>query len=114
MTGPSVTPRQFLLPLAKVDKYLLDEHHPQGGPKARFLMRFGFVPADPAPLMHALLEHPTTGRFAGEALTPLGQTKVFYEGPLTSPDGRSPNVRTVWRIRADQVAEFVTLVPIKP
>ena len=113
MNESGVKPNRFTVAVLKATGYLLDETHPNGGSKAQFLMRFGFTPNDPVTLLNALLDHPSTGRCLREALTPLGQTKLVYEGLLRSPDGHSPKVRTVWRIRPDGTADFVTLVPIK-
>ncbi len=44
----------------KASDYLLNLRHPDGGPKAAFFIRFGFVVDDPQALVEALLAH---GRF---------------------------------------------------
>ncbi len=101
---------QAILDPQKVTHYLLDVGHIVGGPKARFLMRFGFTPQRPQVLIDALMAH-------GQTLeaTPLPGTatgvKYVLIGPLSSPDGRNPKVRTVWIVRhGETVPRFVTAV----
>ncbi|WP_446721472.1 DUF6883 domain-containing protein [Methylobacterium sp. DCY52] len=48
----------------KISRYLTDLAHPVGGPKAKYLMRFGFTPAEPAILANALVLH-ATGNLSG-------------------------------------------------
>ncbi|MGU3286343.1 hypothetical protein [Methylobacterium mesophilicum] len=47
-----------------------------------------------------------------ETMSGRGDVKVIFEGPLVTPDGRNPQVRTVWRLDAARNAYFVTAVPL--
>ncbi|MCJ2067131.1 hypothetical protein MKK63_31230 [Methylobacterium sp. J-088] len=96
----------------KIDGYLLDETHIEGGSKARFFKRFGFGIGDPLILSTSLLAHPSEDTFVGKTVSARGDVKVIFEGPITTPDGRNPHVRTVWRIDARWNAHFVTAVPM--
>lgn len=41
-------------------------------------------------------------------------TSYTVEGPLRSPDGRDPNVRTIWMLRSGEtVPRLVTAIPLK-
>lgn len=105
-------PKSFSMAGAKPSEYLLNLDHKDGGPKARFFMSFGFSPSDPRTLAFAILSHARPERFVRFGLTPLGDVKLIYEGPVETPDGRNPNIRTVWRVVSDDTGEFVTAVPI--
>ena len=105
-------PRNWSLDPRKIDAYLLDEAHVEGGPKARFFKRFGFGVNAPFALSSALLAHPTTHTFVAETLSARGDVKLIFEGPIATPDGRNPPVRTVWRIDGTSDAHFVTAVPL--
>jgi len=40
-------------------------------------------------------------------------TKYEIEGPLNCPDGRSPQVRTVWQVDTDELApRLITAYPV--
>ena len=41
-----------------------------------------------------------------------GQKRMICEGPMPSPDGRSPHVRTVWQLQAGIVWRLITAVPL--
>ena len=105
-------PRSWTLDPRKIDGYLLDESHIEGGSKARFFKRFGFHLGDSLSLSTALLDHPTETSFVGEIVSTRGDVKLIFEGPLITPDGRHPRVRTVWRIDTKGHAHFVTAVPM--
>jgi hypothetical protein len=103
-------PRSWSLDPRKIDGSLLDEAHVEGGPKARFFKHFGFHLGDPLALSSALLDHPTETFFIGETVSARGDVKLIFEGPIITPDGHHPHVRTVWRIDATGQAHFVTAV----
>ena len=101
---------QAFVPDDKFDLYLVPSHK-VGGPKLRFLESFGFDRADREPIRAALLAH---GR-AGEATVISTAFGVKYEvdGPLTTPSGVEPWVRTVWQIDDGEThPRFVTLKPL--
>ena len=94
----------------KITHYLLDPVHPKGGPKARFFSAFGFDHSAPDMLAHALLNHVATGQVTGVTSDARGWLYAVV-GPLTTPDGRDPDVVTVWIVRHIGAAEFITAYP---
>lgn len=105
-------PSSFSLDPRKVVHYLLDEFHLEGGPKARFFLRFGFEAAAPFDLASALIAHPTWDTFVTKTVSERGDVKLAFEDPITAPDGRTPHIRTVWRLDENGAARFVTAVPL--
>lgn len=108
MTSPPIDPlRRRAIARLKVTHYLLDPEHPKGGSKERFFAAFGFKRSAPDVLAYALLDHAATGRVSGVTDDQRGW---IYEvtGPLTTPDGRDPEVVSVWIVRHFGAAEFVT------
>ena len=104
-------PVEWSINSRKIDGYLLNDQHAEGASKAQFLRRFGFG-ATALDLLLAISAHANPDAFVRETVSPRGDVKLIFEGPLQSPDGRNPCVRTVWRIDASFVAHFVTLVPL--
>ncbi|KMO16731.1 hypothetical protein SQ03_13965 [Methylobacterium platani JCM 14648] len=99
---------------AKVAGYLLNAESDDGAAKAALLMRFGFSPDRPLELMDALGRHPSPASWAAAFAAPHG-IKHYFEGPLRSPDGRDPYIRSVWQVdydRDDRSAKFVTIRPV--
>lgn len=78
----------------KVKCYLLALEHPDGHDKAVFFMRFGFRFEEWERLAEALLEHARKNRLVEREETQFG-VQYSAEGPLRSPDGRMPVVRSV-------------------
>lgn len=96
---------------AKLADYLLNATHPQGGAKARFLASFGFSAARLDEAREAFLEHARRNEISGMQQTRLG-TLCEVDGPLPSPDGRDPVVRTVWMHDiGTNTPRLVTMVP---
>ncbi len=96
---------------AKLVRYLLDTTHPRGGAKARFLRRFGFSASRPDEARQALIEHARTNDVRASYSNPFG---IIFEidGPLSSPDGRDPVVRTVWTLDKGETApRLITIIP---
>jgi hypothetical protein len=103
--------RAFVRP-EKITRYLLSENHPVGRHKARFFSSFGFSLSSWRQLETALLNHATQHEVAQVEATPFG-TAYTVDGPLPAPDGRAPQVRTVWFAETSQTAPyFVTAYPI--
>ena len=96
----------------KITAYLLNVDHPEGGTKARFFIRVGFSPSSPETLRLALLEHPAHFEVSEAKSMTIGM-KYAIDGPLSSPDGRDPWVRTVWRIPTDSAPHLVTAYPAR-
>ena len=80
---------------AKVSRYLLDEAHPDGGPKARFLKAFGFSQSHPNVLRQALVAHAGVNPVISTEATCHG-LKSVVECNITTPDGRNPCIWTIW------------------
>lgn len=94
----------------KLTHYLLDLSHPVGGPKAKFFLGHGFTFDDPDALASALLAHvdnPATRRPTAYGL------RIVFEGPLLTPNGTTPLVRSVWQhVRRETVARLLTAYPL--
>ena len=102
-----------LVPEAKVVRYLLNELHPDGAPKARFFKLFGFDPDRPNDLMNAISSHPEVNPVVNSVAHKLG-LKSVVQCNLASPDGRNPCVLTVWILEhGTNVHRLVTAYPAK-
>jgi hypothetical protein len=88
---------QAVVELAKVTDYLMSSSHTIGWAKARFFKRFGFREDEPQKLVEALLAHARDNQVADIAMSAYG-TKYRVDGPINSPDGRNPDICTVWMI----------------
>ena len=97
---------------AKIHRYLLNASHPRGASKARYLLGFGFTPADPGALAKALVEHAHGNPPGVAAVSPKGIPLVVFEGVVQAPDGRAMPLRTVWEPREPLEMRFVTAVPL--
>jgi len=97
----------------KVVAYLLSTSHPHGRGKAGFFVRFGFRVEDWELLAEALRTHGASRQVVKTMESAYG-TRYAIEGPLESPDGRHPLVRTVWLVKKGQVAaRLITAYPMK-
>lgn len=111
MTAGHPYPEAFEVEDDKVLRYLFNSSSEDGAPKGDFLMRFGFAPGRPLELMEALGGHPSLETWTQAFEAPHG-VKFYFEGPLRSPDGRNPVIRTVWQIDYDgdgRTARFITI-----
>jgi hypothetical protein len=84
---------------SKIEQYLLSHEHPDGSPKARFFERFGFRRSHWEELAAALCGHARTQNVANTVESGYG-IRYVLDGPLETPDGRRPYVRTVWIMEA--------------
>ena len=87
-------PDQARVDRAKVIDYLLSRNHPDGRSKADFFTRFGFKAEDWQVLANAVKAVGISNPVAAVVQSAHG-TRYTVDGPLTSPDGRTPRVRTV-------------------
>jgi hypothetical protein len=95
----------------KIIHYLLSESHPSGRAKAAFFRRFGYRKENWRLLRDGLLAHGCPGEIVEQIMTEFGM-KYVIEGPLRTPDGRNPILRSVWIIEANESApRFVTAYP---
>lgn len=101
------------VPEAKVSDYLLSITHPDGSGKAGFFTQFGFAPAAREDLVQALLRHAAEHEIAKSEDSPYG-LRYVVEGVLHTPDGRTPNVRSVWFVEnGEDAPRFVTAYPLR-
>jgi hypothetical protein len=77
-------------------------------------LRFPFGrQGNPQALIEALLVHARVNEVTRLQKKEFG-TSYIVEGPLNAPDGRKPNVRTVWFVEVEGSApRFVTAIPLK-
>ena len=96
----------------KILKYLLSETHETGGPKAAFFKRFGFSKEQWTVLDAALRRHARETDVVRTIESPNG-VKYVLEGPLYTPDGRTPYIRSIWMIKWNMtVARLVSAYPL--
>ena len=103
---------ESVVPQRKVEDYLLNPAHRVGAAKARFFGHFGFSREHWETLAQALREHGCANPVATSFRDDDGETFVV-EGPLQSPSGRSPRVRSVWLLESGALApRFITAYPL--
>src|SRR3974390_2392483 len=97
-------------PEAKIVNYLLSARHPGGRAKARFLESFGFRAQNWHVLRDAVIAHATANDITASHRTRFG-TRYEIDGPLPTPNGRTPMVRVVRFVEPQEnVPRLVTLV----
>jgi hypothetical protein len=95
----------------KILGYLLNLSHRDGASKARFFLQFGFRVTDWGTLARALRDHGRQFEVSRQRATGFGPS-YDVDGPLETPDGRRPRVRTVWQIDHGQIApRLITAYP---
>jgi len=100
------------VPSRKVVAYLLNPEHPDGWGKAAFFTRFGFSRRAWNALAAALRNHALENDVASAVKTPLG-VRYVVEGPIEAPNGRKPNVRSVWFQEGNLPPRLVTAYPLQ-
>jgi uncharacterized protein DUF6883 len=96
----------------KIVEYLLSASHPDGGAKARFFSSFGFNAEKWTIFAAALKEQARTHDVSSSIESHYG-TRYTVDGRLTTPDGRNPNVRTVWVMgKRGKSPRLITAFPI--
>jgi hypothetical protein len=84
---------------------------PDGASKARFLRGFGFREGDWRVLADSLRRIAVTWDVATVVESSFG-TRYTVIGPLESPDGRNPRVRTVWIVdKGSAIPRLITAYP---
>ena len=97
---------------AEITEYLLSETHPDGQNKAEFFRRFGFGRKRWQILAEALRRHGATHAVTGTVESAYG-TRYVVDGSLETPDGRHPQVRTVWIVdTGESRPRLVTSYPL--
>ena len=100
-----------VVPEVKIVNYLLNVSHSSGRAKARFLKSFGFRAQDWLVLREAIIGHARANDMAASHRTRFG-TRYEIDGPLPTPEGRTPIVRVVWFVELQEAGpRLVTLVP---
>jgi len=99
------------IPQAKITDYLLNLGHSVGKPKAVFFTAFGFSLVEWYLLQAALLEHAHQHEISEVVQMPTG-THYIIIGELACPNGRSPLVKSIWRVDTGQKKpRFITAYP---
>ena len=94
-------------------KSLLNPNHPAGGPKSDFFLGHGYSVSDWEALRDALIRHAVENQVANSELKPRGMVYVI-EGPMPTPAGRTPSIRSVWIVNPDETTPpFVTAYPLE-
>ena len=103
---------EAVVPQDKIEHYLLNPGHPIGGSKAVFFQRFGFSREQSRVLADALRQHARANPVA-DSVSDVDGTTYLVEGPLETPSGRQPRLRTVWLVETGQLApRFITAYPL--
>ena len=100
-----------VIPEAKIVNYLLSVSHSSGRAKARFLKGFGVRAQDWPVLREAIIAHARANDITASHRAHFG-TRYEIDGPLLTPEGRTPIVRVVWFVGPQEnVPRLVTVVP---
>jgi len=103
---------EAVVPQSKVEYYLLNLGHPIGSSKAGFFLRFGFSREQWTFLADALLQHAHANSVA-KVVPDADGTTYLVEGPLQTPSGRNPRLRSIWLVETGKVApRFITAYPL--
>lgn len=81
----------------KITEYLLCKSHPDGRNEAIFFSQFGFTLDNWELLAESLRKLGVAHNVTKVVESDFG-TRYSVDGVLETPDGRNPNVRTVWII----------------
>jgi hypothetical protein len=95
----------------KITEYPLCPTHPDGASKAGFFSKLGFHTEDWMVLAGALRSHGAAHPVVRMVESTFG-TRYTVEGPLETPSGRRPSVRTVWVV--DQGSDTPRLITAYP
>ena len=98
------------IPSAKLFGYLLNEEHPDDSSKAKFFKRRGF---DAVSLSDVLILQLRQTEYLAYHDNPYGR-KYVLQSEVTSPDGVTFVLRTVWIILNETLSpSLVTAFPVK-
>ena len=95
----------------KILDYLLSVSHPDGQSKAAFFRRFGFKLEEWEVLADALKTLGVSNPVVAVVTSPYG-VRYTVDGPLPTPDGRMPMVRTVWIAEPGSPPRLITAHPL--
>ena len=95
----------------KITDYLLNPSHPDNGGKAPFFLSHGFRPEHWQTLATAFRRLAETIDVQKSVASAHGQ-KYIVNGPLETPGGKTPLVRTVWIVdTGEMIPCLVTAYP---
>jgi hypothetical protein len=104
-------PQNAIIEQAKIEQYLLDVDHPQGGTKARLLLSLGYSVDN-----WRILDDDLRRMHVPEDVLTVRSTEwgIRYEivAPLTGPNGDIVLMRSIWQI--DVGAEAPRLITMYP
>lgn len=109
--GTPPLPGTLTIPGDKASKYLLNLNHPKGGSKAKFFFHFGFSPDRLVEFADAIFAQAVGARSFERYPTSFGLERIECVGPVWTPSGRKPWIRTVWLVTDPETASLVTAVP---
>ncbi len=95
----------------KLTGYLLSPPNPRGRSKANFFLGFGFNTDSWRRLAKALEVHAASCEVTKVVETSYGQ-RYYVDGPIETPDGRNPVIRTVWQV--DLATTYPRLITAHP
>lgn len=84
----------------KIQGYLLNTERMPAAAKARFFLSLGFHPEEWKSFALALMEHGQTCQVVKVVDSAYGR-KFEVRGPIKCPDGRSPEICTIWQLDKD-------------
>lgn len=102
------------VPLLKITRYLLCfDNGPEAAAKAAFFVRFGFDPDQPEGLASALREH-AIENLIRETWADEWGIHFEVDGPLHTPDGLAPTIRTSWMLNHGSTGpiRLITAFPV--
>jgi hypothetical protein len=95
----------------KITEYLLNPLHPDGAGKAKFFAALSFR-AEEWQILAAALRGIAAAAEVTQSVASVHGQKYVVDGPLETPCGKSPVVRTVWIIdQGKAVPRLVTAYP---
>lgn len=98
------------VPVEKITESLLSRKTPKAYSRYKFFAAYGFHPDDPQRLVDAIHRHPDTGLVHPLPADEYGQ-RWNVVGPIITPDGRNPVIRTGWIEDTQAPPRFVTAIP---
>ncbi len=102
--------RVRVVPFEKISEYLLSPRTAKSHSRCLFFTAYGFDPNEPQRLVDAIYRHPETGLIRSLPTDAYGQ-RWNVVGPILSPDGRHPVIRTGWIKDTPGPVRFVTAIP---
>ena len=97
----------------KITEYLLSTGNPRGRAKANFFIGFGFSADRWEEFAQALRQHATLNQIGFTVGTEYG-LRFHIDGTLETPDGRDPQIRTVWQTDiGSSVPRLITAYPLR-